>query len=90
MKKTKIAVRVADEAGFTKRRLGQPSAPCSCQSWRRWRGARTFPSSGSTGLPRKTGRPARGRNPRTGERIAIGPLAGVSFEAAKPLKDALC
>ncbi len=35
-------------------------------------------------------RPAReGRNPRTGERIAIGPSAGVSFKAGKALKDAL-
>ncbi len=29
------------------------------------------------------------RNPRTGERIAIGPSAGVSFKAGKALKDAL-
>ena len=35
-------------------------------------------------------RPAReGRNPRTGESIAIGPSAGVSFKAGKPLKDSL-
>ena len=35
-------------------------------------------------------RPAReGRNPRTGERIAIGPSAGVSFKAGKMLKDAV-
>jgi len=35
-------------------------------------------------------RPAReGRNPRTGERIAIASSAGVSFKAGKPLKDAL-
>ena len=34
--------------------------------------------------------PAReGRNPRTGERVAIGPSASVSFRAGKPLKDAL-
>ena len=38
----------------------------------------------------RTERPAReGRNPRTGERIAIGPSCGVSFKAAKALKDAL-
>ena len=38
----------------------------------------------------RTQRSAReGRNPRTGERIAIGPSAGVSFKAAKALKDAL-
>ena len=35
-------------------------------------------------------RPAReGRNPRTGERIAVGSSAGVSFKAGKALKDAL-
>ena len=38
----------------------------------------------------RTDRPApEGRNPRTGERIAIGPSSGVSFKAAKALKDAL-
>ena len=38
----------------------------------------------------RTERPSReGRNPRTGERIAIGPSSGVSFKAAKALKDAL-
>ena len=30
-----------------------------------------------------------GRNPRTGERIAIGPSSGVSFKAGRVLKDAL-
>ena len=35
-------------------------------------------------------RPAReGRNPHTGERIAVGPSAGMSFKAGKPLKDSL-
>jgi len=38
----------------------------------------------------RTERPAReGRNPRTGERIAIGPSSGVSFKAGKALKEAL-
>lgn len=38
----------------------------------------------------RTDRPAReGHNPRTGERIAIGPSAGVSFKAGKALEDAL-
>ena len=38
----------------------------------------------------RTERPAReGRNPRTGERIAIGPSSGASFKAAKALKDSL-
>ena len=35
-------------------------------------------------------RPAReGRNPRTGEPVAIGPSATVSFKAGKALKEAL-
>ena len=35
-------------------------------------------------------RPAHeGRNPRAGDRIAIGPSAGVSFKAGKQLKDSL-
>ena len=38
----------------------------------------------------RTERAAReSRNPRTGERIAIGPSSGVSFKAAKAFKDAL-
>ena len=38
----------------------------------------------------RTERPAReGRNPRTGERIAIGPSSGVSLKAGKVLKDVL-
>ncbi len=38
----------------------------------------------------RTERPAReGRNPRTGERIAIGPSSAVSFKAGKALKAAL-
>ena len=38
----------------------------------------------------RTERPAReGRNPRTGERIAIGASSGVSFKAGKALKEAL-
>ena len=37
-----------------------------------------------------TERPAReGRNPRTGERIAIGPSSGVSFKAGKVLREAV-
>ena len=35
-------------------------------------------------------RPARkGRHPRTGESISIGPSSGVAFRAGKALKDAL-
>lgn len=38
----------------------------------------------------RTDRPAReGWNPRTGERITIGPSSSVSFKAGKTLKDAL-
>ena len=45
---------------------------------------------GGFGRFARTERPAReGRNPRTGERIAIGRSAGVSFKAGKALKEAL-
>ena len=38
----------------------------------------------------RTERPEREcRNPRTGERVAIGPSSGASFKAAKALKEAL-
>ena len=38
---------------------------------------------------RKSRSAREGRNPRTGERITIGPSATVSFRASKALKDAL-
>ncbi len=89
MKKTEIVERVAGEAG-----IGKHAAEAAVGA--------VFASIAEalargedvtvTGFGRfsRTERAAReGRNPRTGERIAIGPSAGVSFKAGKALKDAL-
>ena len=89
MKKTEIVERVAGEAGIAKQ-----AAEAAVRA--------VFASIADalargedvtvTGFGRfaRTERPAReGRNPRTGERIAIGPSASVSFKAGKTLKNAL-
>ena len=90
MNKRDIAERVADEAG-----LARPSAEAAVGA--------VFVASMVEVLARgedatvagfgrfaRKDRPAReGRNPRTGERIDVGPSSGVSFRAGKALKDAL-
>ena len=89
MRKRDIVDRVAGEAGMTKQAaeaaVGAVFASIA-----------EAPAKGEdvsvTGFGRfsRTDRPAReGRNPRTGERIAIGPSSGVSFKAGKALKDTL-
>ena len=40
-------------------------------------------------FPRNDRSAREGRNPHTGERIAIGPSASVSFKAGETLKDSL-
>ena len=89
MKKRDIVERVAGEAG-----IANQAAEAAVGA--------VFGSIGETfarvedaavagfGRFARTERPAgEGRNPRTGERIAIGPSAGVSFKAGKGLNDAL-
>ena len=73
MKKTEIVERVAGEAGIAEALARGEDV-----------------SVVGFGRFSRNDWPAReGRNPRTGERIAIGPSAGVSFKAGKALKDAL-
>ena len=89
MRKRDIVERVAGEAGITKREaeaaVGGVFA-CIAEALACGDDV-TIPGFGRFG---RTERAAReGRNPRTGERIAIGPSSGVSFKAGKALKDAL-
>lgn len=89
MKKADIVERVAREAGIANRTADAAvGAVFASIAEALARGE----DVGVAGFGRfvRTERPAReGRNPRTGERIAIGPSSGVSFKAAKALKDAL-
>ena len=89
MKKRDIVERVAGEAGIAKQAaetaVGAAFASIS-EALERGEDVTI------TGFGRfaRVDRPARqGRNPRTGERIAVGPSTGVSFKAGKTLKDAL-
>ena len=89
MKKTEIVERVAGEAGIAKQvaqaAVGAVFAPIT-EALARDEDVSVV----GFGRFSRNDRPAReGRNPRTGERIAIGPSAGVSFKAGKALKDAL-
>ena len=89
MKKTEIVERVAGDAGIAKQAAGAAvDAVFASIAEALARGEDV--SVAGFGKFSRNDRPARdGRNPRTGERIAIGPSASVSFKAGKPLKDAL-
>ena len=89
MKKRDIVERVAGEAGIAKQAAeAAVGAVFASIADALARGEDVT----VTGFGRfaRNDRPAReGRNPRTSERIAIGPSAGVSFKAGKMLKDAV-
>ena len=89
MKKSDIVERVADEAGIAKQAAESAvGAVFASIADALARGE----DVAVTGFGRfaRTERPAReGRNPRTGERMAIGPSASVSFKAGKTLKDSV-
>ena len=89
MKKTEIVERVAGEAGIAKE-VAQAAVGAVFASITEALARGEDVSVVGFGRFSRNDRPAReGRNPRTGERIAIGPSAGVSFKAGKALKDAL-
>ena len=89
MKKRDVVERVADEAGITKQAAeAAVGGVFACLAEALTRGDDVIIAG--FGKFVRTERPAReGRNPRTGERIAIGPSSGVSFKAGKALKEAL-
>ena len=89
MKKTEIVERVAGEAGITKQAAQAAVGGVFDSIAEAFARGENVSIVGFGRFSRKD-RPAReGRNPRTGERIAIGPSSGVSFKAGKALKDAL-
>ena len=89
MKKAGIVERVAGEAGIT-RQSAQAAVGGVFDAIAEALARGEDVSIVGFGRFTRKDRPAReGRNPRTGERIAIGPSAGVSFKAGKPLKDSL-
>ena len=89
MKKAEIVERVAGEAGITKQAAQAAVGSVFDAIGEALARGEDVSIVGFGRFTRKD-RPAReGRNPRTGERIAIGPSAGVSFKAGKPLKDSL-
>ncbi len=86
MKETEIVERVAGEAGFGKQAAVGAVFASVAEVLARGEDV----SIVGFGRFFRSDRTAReGRNPRTGERIAIGPSAGVSFKAGKALKDTL-
>ena len=89
MKKSDIVERVAGEAGVTKSAAEDAvGAVFSAIAGALARGEEVT-VAGFGKFSRKN-RPARqGRNPGTGEPVAIGPSSTVSFRPGKALKDAL-
>ena len=89
MKKRDIVERVAGEAGIAKQ-VADAAVGAVFASIAEALARGEDVTVAGFGRFARTERPAReGRNPRTGERIAIGPSSGVSFKAGKALKDAL-
>ena len=89
MNKREIVERVAGEAGITKQAAEAAVGAVFASVAEALARGQDVAVAGF-GRFARTERPAReGRNPRTGERIAIGPSSGVSFKAAKALKDVL-
>ena len=89
MKKRDIVERVAGEAGITKQAVEAAVGGVFASIAEALARGEDVAVAGF-GRFARTERPAHeGRNPRTGERIAIGPSSGVSFKAGKVLKEAL-
>ncbi len=89
MNKRDIVERVAGEAGIARQAAEAAVGAVFAAMVEALARGEDIAVAGFGRFARKN-RPAReGRNPRTGERIAVGPSSGVSFKAGKALKDAL-
>ena len=89
MNKRDIVERVAGEAGIARQAAEAAVGAVFASMAEAFASGEDVAVAGFGRFARKD-RPAReGRNPRTGERIAVGPSSGVSFKAGKALKDAL-
>ena len=89
MKKTEIVERVADEAGITKQAAQAAVGGVFDAIAEALARGENVSIVGFGRFSRKDRSARVGRNPRTGERITMGPSAGVSFKVGKPLKDLL-
>ncbi len=89
MNKRDIVERVASEAGIARQAAEAAVGAVFASMVEALASGEDVAVAGFGRFARKD-RPAReGRNPRTGERISVGPSSGVSFKAGKALKDAL-
>ncbi len=89
MKKSDIVECVAGEAGMTKQAAEDAVAAAFTAIAGALARGEDVAIAGFGKFSSKS-RPARqGRNPRTGEPLAIGPSTTVSFRASKALKDTL-
>ena len=89
MKKSDIVEHVAGEAGITKQAAEATVGAVFATIAEALARGEDVTVAGFGRLSRNDRSAREGRNPRTGERIAIGPSASVSFKAGKTLKDAL-
>ena len=89
MKKTEIVERVTGEAGIAKQAAEAAVGAVFASIAEALARGEDVAVTGFGSFARKDRSAREGRNPRTGERIAIGPSAGVSFKAGKALKNAL-
>ncbi|MCY4548808.1 MAG: HU family DNA-binding protein [Defluviicoccus sp.] len=89
MKKRDIVNRIAGEAGVTKQEAEVAVGGVFASIAEALARGDDVTIAGFGRFARTERAAHEGRNPRTGERIAIGPSSGVSFRASKALKDAL-
>ena len=81
--------RVADEAGMTKQAAEAAVGAVFASIAEALARGEDVTVIGFGRFSRKSWPAREGRNPRTGEAVAIGPSATVSFRAGKALKEAL-
>ena len=89
MKKTEIVERVAGEAGIAKHAAEAAVGAVFASIAEALTRGEDVTVTGFGRFSRKDRLAREGRNPRTGERIAIGPSSSASFKAGRALKDGL-
>ena len=87
--KTEIAERAAGEAGITKQAAQAAVDAVFASIGDALARGEDVTVAGFGRFSRNERLAREGGNPRTGERIAIGPSVGVSFKVGKALKDGL-
>ena len=89
MKRTDIVAHVASEGAMTKQAAESAAGAVFASISEALARGEDVTVAGFGRFARPDRPACEGRNPRTGERIAVGPSSGVSFKAGKALKDAL-